>query len=187
MASPYEALLLEQISYLTRNSPVLLQTSTLGSNQSSVPLTVPAGTAYNTLRVTWRARTDNAVVSQLINMRVNGISSSSYLTQKMEANNTTQSDAIALTTSWQIGNVVGASGAALYQAGGRVEIYATQDSSNQLTMLANSGCWTGSANGITGQYAGNLAGWNSTVTSVTLLPAAGNFVAGSVFSLYGEG
>lgn len=187
MASTYEAMLLAQLSYLVHNSPALLQSTTLGSNQSSVTLNVPSNTAYNTIRVNWRARTDNAVTSQLINLRVNGISSSSYLTSKMEAHNSTQTDALALTTSWQIGNVTGASGTAAYVAGGRAEIYGAQDSANQLTMVATSGCWTGSADAFTGSYAGNLSGWNATVTSVTILPAAGNFVAGSVFSMFGEG
>lgn len=189
MASPYEALLMEQVAYLMHNSPVLLQSTTLGSNQSSVVLNVPSGIAYNTLRVNWRTRCDNAVSAQQMYLQFNGDTGSNYLVERSETNNTTTTNVGpggAATTKIQIGTVSCASATALYFSSGSFTVGGASDAVNFKTAVGTGTAYATVSNAYIGLYGGQ---WNSaaTITSLTLTPAAGNFVAGSVFSLFGEG
>lgn len=185
MASPYEALLLEQIAYLKSNSPVLLQSTTLGVNTASVTFNVPTST-YNTLRVAWKARADNAVTFQSMNMRYNGVSSSSYITQDITGSTTTAAAVIVLQSFLQVGTLPGASGTALYFGTGTVSITGASDAVNYITASGTCVNIYNSGSGVAGVYGGLLA-QAGPVSSVTLFPNAGNFLAGSVFSIFGEG
>lgn len=160
----------------------LLQATQLTSPSASVVLNVPTGSSFNHLVVKWHARGDAAVVTQQMKLQFNGISTNSYLSQKMEANNATQTDAIALQTFIQIGTIPGASATALYFAGGEININGNSDTVNYIPVVGTCVCFSASNNGFAAVYAGMSANVGA-ITSVTLLPNAGNFIAGSAFSL----
>jgi hypothetical protein len=186
MASDYEVLLLAQVNFLLNNTPVLLQTTTLGSPQASVTLNVPSGATYNFLQVKWRTMNSAAVVSAGFFLRINGDSGNNYIWENGAATNATIAGVTsgAATSSIQVATIPGASATALYFGSGAIEIGGASDLVNFKTLVSTAAGFTSTTGMITGVYSGQ---WNNAaaVTSITLLPGSANLVTGSIFSLYG--
>jgi hypothetical protein len=156
----------------------------LGSSQASVTFSsIPSYISFVMLK--YRARSDAALAAVSIQAQLNGVTSSSYLQERNEAqNNNAVSGVIALTSSAQVGTISGGSAPANYFSSGNVEFFGWNDTTNYPTMVGTGVGPAASNNAYAGVYGSMLvaAGTNS---SIKLFPSSGNFVAGSRFSLYG--
>jgi hypothetical protein len=161
--------------------PGLISSQTLSSSTASI--TFSSLPAFSHFTIRWHARGDAATVTQNMNMQVNGVTSSSYLSQFVDANNTTVAGNLSLTANLLIGTLPGTSSNANYFGAGIVEINGAQDA-NYTPIVATSVNLGNSATGIAGVFGGATTGIGP-VTSVKLYPASGNFVSGSRFSIYG--
>lgn len=166
--------------------PQLVSTTYVTSGTAAtMSATIPS--TANHIEVIWTGRSDNASTATNLLLRVNGDSGSNYLWEQNEQNNTAATAATAggATTSIHIGTMVAASGTtASYFATGTFTMGNVQSS---LCFKAASGRAASHAT-TTQVYGGTYGGqWASTnaVTLITLLPAAGNFVAGSSMTVYG--
>lgn len=179
------AVLESQIAHLASAGSVA--SSVLTSSQPSIPLAVPAGTAFNTLRVAWTGRSDVAGTATYMCVQLNGDTASHYLWQINQANNASTAGSGgsgATATQIQIGTMAGGTATAGYVGGGEFVI----PNASGATFKVPSG-YSSSFNSTTNSYSGAYGGlWLSTaaVTSITLFAASGNLVAGSAAYLYGE-
>lgn len=171
---------------LNNNTMQLLATSTLTGSQASIALNIPAGVSYNNLKVTWRVRGDQASAAQQLYLRLNGDAGSNYLWEVLQANNTTVAGTTSAGTSTfiQIGTMTCASATALYFSSGDCEISGAIDTTNYKVVCGKGSAFATTTNMWSGTFSGQWLS-ASAVTSVSLVPQAGNFVAGSVMSLYG--
>lgn len=166
--------------------PQLLGSSTLTGTTASITINVPSSGGYNTLRMTWSARSDTASGATYMCVRLNGDGGNNYLWQINQANNASlagSGNSGALVGQVQIGTMAAATATAGYFGSGEFTIPGASGS----TYKALSGYST-SMNATNNGYAGSYGGlWLNTtaITSVTLLPLAGNMVTGSTASLYG--
>jgi len=157
---------------------------TLGAPAPSVSFSSIPSTLRR-LSLSWTARSDNAAVQLAIALRVNGNSGANYNAQVVTGNAAVVG-AASLTgaTSGRAGTCTGSSAAAGIFGSGEI-IFVGWDSPHS-TFLG----WTHASQEISatpvcevGGGAYSLAG---PYTSVTLLPSAGSFTAGSDFQLIGE-
>lgn len=157
-----------------------LNTSNSGTNL------LPTG--FRHLAIDWYARGDTAATSTTVLMRFNNISTNTYDFQYTQGNGAAASAAETLTTSSiQIGTMAAASATANYFSQGETKVKYYQGTVGNKLALSNvahkSADTTGTLNSI--QFIG---GWRTVGTAITrldILPGAGNFVVGSVFTLYG--
>ena len=172
---------------LNGNTMQLITSTTLSGTATSVVLTLPTGAAYNHLKVFYRARHDAAVAAAQMYLQMNGDTGSNYLVERSETNNTTTTNTGpggATTTKIQIATIPGASATSLYFGSGEFLVSGVSDTTNFKTAVATATALITVSNAYVGVYAGQ---WNSAaaVTSLTLTPNSGDFIAGTMFSLYG--
>lgn len=171
---------------LNGNTYQQLATATLTGALSSMSLPVPAGTAFNFLKVSWRVRGDQASAAQQLYMRFNGDSGSNYLWEVLQGNNTTAAATTsgAATTFIQAGTMTCASATALYFSSGDAEVSGASDTTNYKVMCGKGSAFASTTNMWSGTFSGQ---WLSAaaITAVALVPQAGNFVAGSTMTMYG--
>jgi len=167
------------------NQVALIATTTLSTSTASV--TFSSIPAYNNLSLKWHAAGDaSAIVGEQINIQVNGVVTANYVQEKLEANTTTVTGTLtAGSTNAQIGTIPGASRASGYMGAGSLEMPGIQDALNHQSFVSMATAIATNSASFVGVYAGMLAAGTAPITTLTVFPAASNFVAGSVFSLYG--
>jgi len=161
-------------------------TQILGGNTASITFS-GLSSAYATVSVSWSARDNSGNASDALKLRLNGDSASHYLWQFVQGNNTTASAAVSTSdTSIQAGVCAGGAATAGYYSGGTFDIegWSSAASGRFATVAGHS--YVAAGNGAAGQIAGAYGGTyqpTAALTSITLLPAAGSFVATSEFSV----
>lgn len=165
-------------------TPSQIGTQTLGSPAASV--TFSAIPAHTSLRLHWHARCDGSGSTQLLLMRVNGDTGSTYHRQYTEAIGGGGSGSSGSTGQSSLlgGQVAATSATANYFAGGSMTWTGWAGAAGWPTVVSTCSAFvTGATTSTVGTYCGQytVAG---PYTSITLYPASGNFVAGSTFSLY---
>lgn len=172
------------LGYVINNQPVLLYATTLAATQATVVYSVTS--PYPRIKCIWRARASDAIAAEMIQLRINGASTSSYQWQTNQANNTTvaATDSGGATTSIQVGTVCAASATAGYFSSGEFTVDGADQSATFPTVQGTGTAYVSTSNSYVGVYSGqyNVA---ALVTSLTLLCQTGSFVAGSQFSFYG--
>lgn len=164
---------------------VNLYDSTLSSSAASFDITSISG-SYRHLLLNTFLRNDQAVTIADYSIRINNdTTASAHACQRLVASNVTVSTANATATSAAVGGAPGNStGAGIFSCG-LLLIPNYTDTSNHTAGIslnytnASGPGWLGAAG----------MDWNGSgaVTRITVLPAAGNFVAGSSCTLYGLG
>jgi hypothetical protein len=159
----------------------------LTSTAASVTLPVSGSLPqnYRNIRVTGQARGDTAATSVVINLQFNGDTGSNYDYMEMAFQGSTSVAQNYGGTSSRVGIVTAASSPANHA--GELEI--TVPNYSGTTFYKNVVSRSGEAQALssTNYYLRETRStWHSTsaITSLTLTPVAGNFVAGSVFTLY---
>jgi hypothetical protein len=155
-----------------------------GGGAASVTLTVPTG--YRQLIVYWAARCDNGS-AQLLGLRMNADTGANYDSQIVTtASTTTTGVTVIAGTSIRVGVVTPtASPASSFNMGEfKVPYYDLTTMHKFVTGNMARADQHSSGNVYTETIAGK---WRNTaaITSLTLLPAAGNFIEHSRFTLYG--
>lgn len=172
-------------TFTTGSGAVVLIEEQTPSGVSSV--TFSSLGAYTHLEIRWSARGDQAANNTTLNVQFNGDTGANYDRQLVQAFATTPSASESLgSTTAAVGNVVAATGTASTPGTGVIQIYDYRGSSFHKMFISSNG-WarlTTSGNFGVQLFAGR---WRATspITSITLGLAAGNFVSGSKFSLYG--
>lgn len=164
--------------------PTQFSTTTLGTTTASV--TFSSIPAFTHLTLVWHARGDQAATTVNLQIQLNGITTSTYITERAEANTNTVAGANATAaSSLQIGAIPGSTATALYFGAGSMECPGWNDTTNYTPVVGMGVSFPGGAAGFAGVYGGIVptAGTNS---SIKIFPATGNFVAGSRFSIYGR-
>lgn len=147
--------------------------------------TINVPTWATNLSGVFTARTDNATTGGFVNLRFNGDTGNNYTWEMVLANTASVSgqNAGGAVGFIHVGAKTAANDTANYFGTGAFSV-----TNAQSTSLFKSVTSTDNAPGsVSGGFAGVFGGtWANTaaVTSVTLLPDAGNFVAGSLFTLY---
>ena len=180
MTSAFEALLLAQ--NLQNSSPVKLGSTILTAPAATMSLPITAG--YNHLEAIYTVRKDTGGGGAFTWMQLNGDSAAHYQWVNQIGNNATGTSGAALVTFWQMGLCAGLSDTANYFATGRFSI----GNVSSPTVAKNFDSTSSLICNTTTYYKASFGGvWNQTaaLTSVTLLPDSGNFVAGSSLSIYG--
>lgn len=175
-------------SYLNQ-AVQLIKTTTLSATTPSV--VSPTITGYAHVRVLWQARTTSGNLSDFMQTRLNGDTGNNYGWQYVEGQGTTAQAAAAAMSTASVVNVGRASGggaAAGYFGGGSFDIVGFgQAGAGHQASVSGSGfvaAGTGATQLITGSYSGSYIA-SAGLTSVTLLPSAGSFAAGTSVSFYG--
>lgn len=154
---------------------------------ASVTFSAIPGT-YETLRVEWLARSDAAVTSTPLRMQFNGDTGTNYDEELLAGVGGTPSSGnfAAQVAIEHVGEVAGASAAAGRVVGGYAEIPGYARTVFFKPVFSH---WSNIRAGAPSDSVNAMdAGvWLSTnaITSIKLLAAAGNFITGSVFTLYG--
>ena len=163
-------------------------TQALVATTASVTFTgIPA---VNHLALLWQARTTSANLSDNLLLRLNSDTGSNYGSQDAQGQGSTAS---AVTTNVNSGTSIfagvcaGGGATAGYYGGGHIDIlgWGRSASGHQATVVGTSQVAAGTSSGQ--QIAGVFGGAynpSATLTSITLLPAAGSFASGSTMSLY---
>lgn len=184
MTSTFEALLLAQVNYLLNNTPQKIGGQILTGTTASVTIPVPANT-FSALQVTYSARSDFANTATYMDVRFNADSANDYVWQINQANNATMGPggSGAATNIIKAGTMPAASATANFFGAGEFVI-GNPNSSVFKPISSQASSMITVSNSYSGTYGGL---WESTavITSITLLPDSGNFVAGSQISLYG--
>lgn len=175
-------------SYLNQ-AVQLISTTKLSTSQPSI--VSPAITGFTHVRVLWQARTTSGNLSDQLEVRFNGDTGNNYGWQRNEGQgNTAQASYAALGTASFIvaGAASGGGASAGYFGGGSFDVvgFGQAASGHQATLIGNGFVVAGTALGqtITGSYDGVYTP-SATLTTITLLPAAGSFAAGTSVSFYG--
>lgn len=172
-------------SQLNANLPQLLGSTILSGSQPSITIAIPAG--FNHLQGIFTGRKDVGGGGAYVWLRFNGDTGNNYLWQVTQANNTsaTQNLTSAGAVGFiRIGLITGASDTANYFGSGGFSVGNISSTSAFKVAVGGAQC----QNTVSNSFVGTLGGqWNSTsaITSVTLLPDAGNLIAGSSMSIYG--
>lgn len=142
--------------------------------------------AYNHLALIWHARSDNSNVTVSLYCQTNGnVSSGSYISQSVEANTSTVTGVNSGGTASQIRLAVipGATANGGYFGVGQAVFGDISDTGSHSSVVAIGYAPETASSGNVGTFGG--LGSGGPITTVTLFPSAGNFIAGSMFSLYG--
>jgi len=172
---------LEAAAKFTRIAESVLVGTTASVTFSSIPAT------YRALQLHVVCRSDTAALATNLLMRFNGDTAANYDHQDVggQAAAPAASELLAQ-TSIQIKEMTGASVAANHPAAFTINI-AWYAGATFLKLVNAQSTWSnGTASG--SLVTRNISGrWRSTaaINSITLLPAAGSFIAGSSFALYG--
>lgn len=181
MTSTFEALLLAQLTYLQQSTPVKIGSTVLTASQPSIPLAVPAG--FSHIEGIYTARKDVGGTGAFTWMQFNSDTSAHYQWENLVGSATGNSGA-SLVTFMQMGLCAGASDTANYFGSGRFSIGNVSSTTAAKQLAANSSLTCSTTTYYTATHGGT---WNQTaaINQVTLLPDAGNLVAGSSLELYG--
>jgi hypothetical protein len=152
----------------------------------AVTFTIPQ--THRHLRIAWRARSDTAGAATSLYMRFNADTTTKYSEQRMQANAATITATEAASQAQLIpGVLTAATSTADIAASGTIDLPDYSGTTFAKTYNAASQDVRSPAGGSI--YLRHAAGiWNSkaAITSVTLYPQAGNFVAGSSFVVLGS-
>jgi hypothetical protein len=161
--------------------PQKIFSTTLATTTASVAVTIPSG--YTSLEIVWSGRVDGGGVASLY-VQCNGDTGTNYQWQYFVASLATQaSNAGVSATGIFIGELPGSGSTTNYFGSGA---FTMAGCSTSVFKSAVGRGWH--VTSPSGQNVGLFSGqWLSTaaITSLTLSPAAGNFVAGSTFTVYG--
>jgi hypothetical protein len=158
-----------------------IASTVLGASAASITLTIPS--SINHIRGAWNARKDVGGGGAFSWLRFNGDSASHYQWVNEIGNTAQGNSGASLVNFMQAGLCAGASDTAAYFSNNTFEMENIQGSNAK--GFASQGNLICSG---TTYYIAHFGGiWNqaNAVTSVTLLPDAGNLVAGSSFSIEG--
>lgn len=143
--------------------------------------------SYTHLQIFWSARGTESANNSVLNLQFNGDTGANYDREQIQGAGSTASASEALAaTSTIVGNVVASTGTSDAAGTGTITVYDYRGTTFHKNVLSDNG-WarlTTSGNFFKQVFAGR---WRSTsaITSITLSLAAGNFVAGSLFTLCG--
>lgn len=145
-------------------------------------------TTFRNLLILYTAKSDTAATFTTMNLFFNGDTGASYVIQQIQGNNNvvTSVQTAAFTASPSIAYINAANGTANVPGVGSIEI--PNYSGTTFVKVAQSKYSTTGADSLASEVIGQFGlRWNSTVaiTSVKLQPAAGLFIPGSAFTLYG--
>lgn len=147
--------------------------------------TINVPTWATNLSGVFTARTDNATTGGFVNLRFNGDTGNNYTWEVVLANTAVVSgqNAGGAVGFIHVGAKTAANDTASYFGTGAFSVTNAQSTS----LFKSVTSYNNAPGSVSGGFAGTFGGtWANTaaVTSVTLLPDAGNFVAGSLFTLY---
>lgn len=175
-------------SYLNQ-AVQLIQTVKLSSTQASI--VSPTITGYTHVRVLWQARTNSGNLSDFLEVRFNGDTGNNYGWQYIEGQGSTaQAAAAAVSTASiiNVGRAAGGTSPSGYFGGGSFDVVGFgQAGSGHQASVTGTGfveAGTGATQMISGTYCGTYIP-TATLTTITLLPVAGSFAAGTSVSFYG--
>lgn len=181
--------------------PIKIAENLLGVAAASVTLpaagTIAAAIAavfcnaanYHTLRLVWTAATNAAVINDLLRLRFNGDAGANYDTEvdHIAAGAITNDTNAAAGIAIGLAPLAGASAGANSLDGGQATIPNFDRATLHKIVAAYSHNVIGTA---AGNFQASIGGgrWRNTaaITSLTLLPQTGSFIAGSYFALYAE-
>jgi hypothetical protein len=163
-----------------------ISNQTLGGAAATIDFPGIAGT-FNHLLLVLAARGDTAATAVVVNLQFNGDSGANYDIQRVTTAAAAAGGNEAFGgTSARVGSIAAASAAAGLSGSLYIFIPGYAGAVLHKTFISNSGWKIGVASGniaieeVTGHWRNTAA-----VTRVTLLAAAGNFIAGSQATLYG--
>lgn len=149
---------------------------------SSIPQT------FRNLRIDWYARSDTAALTANLQAQLNGITTATY--DRIPANATATWNIVEVlgATSMQLSRITGATATANYFGQGEAKIKHYAGAVGNKYMTATGSLSWGD---LTGQIELSVSTgkWRTAaaaVTSLALLPSAGNFIIGSLFTLWLE-
>lgn len=156
--------------------------NTSGSGATLLP------TGFRHLFFEWYARGDTAATSANILVRLNNDSAANYDYQRISgsAANATAAEALAA-TSITLGAFPAATATANYFGVGQGKVMHYNGAVGNKLVLGQDAYFTANTTGtgITESYAGKWRTAAAAITRLDLLPSAGNFIAGSLFTLWG--
>lgn len=189
MEAPTKNAVRDKIEALTLGSTpgrVLITETNIAVATGTVSFTSIAGT-WRDLEVVARGRSDRAVTLTGVLLRFNADSGSNYDSQHVQGNGTIAQAAQAFGgTSLAIGYMTGTSATANFPAVCTARIFDYRGTTFQKMILADANLRTAASAG--NMYVEKRSGaWRSTaaITQVDVICDTGNFIAGSVVSLYG--
>lgn len=164
----------------------LIATATLAVDTASVTFSSIPGT-YRHLELRYQARETGAIGVDNCTLRFNGDSGANYDTERFSVvgGGSAANDNVGATVAY-IGQIPGSTAAANLAGVALVSIFNYAATTFQKEGVSNQGTKIGTAAG--NNYTGiNHFAWRNAaaITQIDLLPSAGNFLAGSMFSLYG--
>jgi hypothetical protein len=162
------------------NQITFLNTSNSGTNL------LPTG--FRHLLIEWYARGDSAAVTANLAARFNNISTATYDTQYQQGSAAVNTSAESLTqTSMLVGQFPAATATANYFGSGDIKVMYYQGTVGN--KIINSRCQLFYADttgtGSTFHFCGKWRTPAVAITRLDLLPSAGNFIVGSLFTLWG--
>lgn len=165
---------------------LITETPVGGGGVASVSFSSIAAT-WRDLRVVVRGRGDKAATSCTIRLRFNADSGSNYDTEALGVTNTTVSGTPSIgATSLTIGFLPAASATANF--GGRCEATISDYRGTTFQKQIQSVAGSKTSNAAASVYTETRTGWwrsTSAITDIEVTPDTGNFIAGTVVSLYG--
>jgi hypothetical protein len=165
----------------------LITETVLGGTSSNVSFTSIVGT-YRDLRVVVRGRGDKAATFVEVRLRVNGDTGANYDFESIIFNNATStSGATAATTFGFLGWIEASTSPASAGSSCEVRLYDYRGTTFQKHLSTTGAVKTGSAVGNFFSHRGDIW-WRSTsaITQIDVFPDSGNFIAGTVVTLYGR-
>jgi hypothetical protein len=165
----------------------LITETVLGSAQASVTFSAIAAT-YRDLRLVVRGRGDASATFSLVRMQFNGDTGGNYDWESITSNNTTVSGAGHVAqTELEIGYVTAATSPAGSPAFADVLIMDYRGTVFHKAISAQSSLRQTTA--ASGLWVRSTSGWwlnTAAITSIVVFPDTGNFITGTVVSLYGR-
>lgn len=159
----------------------------LGASQASITVNVPS--TYQHLQVVVTGRQDTGAVTTL-QMRFNGDTAANYYNQTLTVASTvvTGTEGLAVSLGARVGRITGTASPAGSFSNTVIDIPSYTSTTAQKGYTARCSSREGTTTG-TMQWEYNSGQWISTaaITSVTIYPATGNFVAGTQVTVYGLG
>jgi hypothetical protein len=162
--------------------------STLGGSAANVDVTSITGT-YAHLLVAVYARGDTAATSSVYNMQFNGDTAANYDSQRVLGTAATAQAIEAFAGTSAIAGVMPANtaGANLFNAGLMFIPHYAGSANNKLALSVSSVKLAATTGNLATYLIGGFWRSSAAITRVTLIPAAGNFVAGTRVTVYGMG
>ena len=168
--------------------PVKLDEQLLGTTAASITFVNPLPTGFRHLFIEMYARGDAAVTTLRVTLRFNNDSGANYNEQENYSHGATNvpSEALSISTPQPI-LIPGASGTAGYFGVGTIRVLHYQGTVGNKLAICEFAVNTSDTTG-NGYRGDSQVEWHTTATAITridLIPASGNFVAGSLFTLWG--